>query len=430
MRTTSLLRAYGALARVALPLVKRSEIRKLSDHGTPKARWQEKLGFASVARPDGPVIWFHAASVGESLSVLGLIETMGTALPETHFLLTSGTPTSADLIASRLPLRCQHQFAPLDAPQAVARFLKHWTPDALVFVESELWPNMIQQCVFADIPVALINARMSDKSLAGWKKRPKSATCLLSQFSLIETQTDDLADALCALGADPETTQRGPNLKAHSAPLPKDDALMGQLQAALGDRPVWVAASTHPGEEEVVLSAHKTLREQHPDLCLILAPRHPGRAAEVATRVQSEGLEVSRRSESGLPVGPVYLLDTMGELGSVYPLSQFVFLGGSFAKMGGHNPYEVVQNGVPVLTGPDIRNFSDVFGQLVGDGSARIVPAPERLADYAVQWLASPEMLAQARAATAMVGHGQSDALDALSDRLIGALRLEGNRAS
>lgn len=430
MRATLLLRLYATAARFAMPLVMREEIKKLRAHGTLPIRWQEKAGHASAPRPQGSLIWFHAASVGEVLSVLGLIELLGKTLPQTHFLLTSGTPTSADIVASRLPARCQHQFAPLDAPKPVARFLKHWTPDALVFVESEVWPNMILAAKAAGVPTALINARMSDKSLAAWEKRPKSAEAVLASFQLIETQGDRLADALCALGAHPATTRQGPNLKAHAAPLPQDKVLQKKLRTALGSRPVWIAASTHPGEEETVLAAHKSLLARQPDLCLILAPRHPERGPGIAGMIRDHGWAVHKRSAGQVPEGPVYLADTLGELGSLYPLAKFVFLGGSFSAMGGHNPFEVVQFGVPVLSGPNIGNFSDVYGQLVGTGVARIVPAPDRLAEYAEHWLTDSAALEIARADTTGLSTAQDGALDALADRMICALDLERLRAT
>jgi 3-deoxy-D-manno-octulosonic-acid transferase len=424
MRPTPLYRAWSVASRLLLPVAARVERRKVLDAGMDPARAGEKLGHATEARPNGPLIWFHAASVGESLSVLSLIERMGQALPRAQFLITSGTPTSADLVARRMPPRCRHQFAPLDAPGPLRRFLSHWRPDAAIFVESELWPQMVVRTHQAGVPLALVNARMSERSAARWRRLPRTAHMLLGSFRLILTQTDDLARILVTLGAESGRVRKGPNLKALSAPLPMDESLVAMMRERLENRPVWVAASTHPGEEELVLNAHARLLETHPDLCLILAPRHPARGDEVAAMISERGWPVPRRSAGDRPDGSVYLADTLGELGSWYALAPFAFLGGSLTPVGGHNPYEVAQAGAAVLTGPHVFNFEDTFAAMTRAGCARIVDDPQALAQAADLWLSNEKACDAARAAARAFCDAGIDLLDSVAADLAEALDL------
>lgn len=419
--------AYAGLARLAYPLALRAERRKLAAAGMA-ARIGEKAGRAAAARPAGRLVWFHAASVGESLSVLSLIARLGVALPDTQFLITSGTATSAALLGQRMPPRCRHQFAPLDAPGAVARFLAHWRPDAAVFVESELWPNMLRAAAAAGIPLALVGARLSARSLARWSRTPATARALLGLFALIVTQNREMAGALTALGAEPARVVEGVNLKSLSAPLPVDAALAGGLGGALGARPRWVASSTHDGEEEIVLAAHARLLERWPDLCLILAPRHPARSDAVAALIGAHGWPDLRRSAHDWPQpgAPVYLADTLGELGAWYAQSGIVFLGGSLRQIGGHNPFEVAHAGAAILSGPHVQNFSETFAQMTARGAARLTgSAPEDVAEAVAGWLGDgPARQAAIDAGRALCAD-QSEALARIAGQLTHALGLE-----
>ena len=424
MRPTPLYRAYSVVTRVALPVAGWLERRKVLAAGMGADRAAEKLGHASLPRPAGRLIWFHAASVGESLSVLSLIRRMGQVLPDAEFLITSGTPTSAELVARRMPPHSRHQFAPLDAPGPVSRFLAHWTPQAAILVESELWPQMLMRTDEAGVPLALVNARMSPRSVAGWRKRPKTARMILQVFRLILTQTEELARTIVELGADPGRVRQGANLKALSEPLPADAAIVAAMTDRLAGRPVWVAASTHPGEEVVVLDAHARLLADHPDLCLILAPRHPARGDEVAGLIAARGWPAPRRSAGALPEGPVYLADTLGELGSWYALAPFVFLGGSLEPVGGHNPYEVAQAGAAVLSGPHVFNFTDTFAAMAQGGGARMIADAEDLARQADIWLSDPGACDAARGAARAFCDGRISQLDATAEELVDALDL------
>ncbi|MFW8592580.1 3-deoxy-D-manno-octulosonic acid transferase [Cribrihabitans neustonicus] len=410
----------GASALIA-PLAWRKVSGRLRAYGLPEARVRERLGHASLPRPAGRLIWFHAASVGESLSVLTLIRRMGELAPDAEFLITSGTPTSAELVAKRMPPRSRHQFPPLDTAAAVERFLAHWQPDLGVFVESELWPQMLVRARKAGCPLALLNARLSDRSVAGWQKRPATARFILDQFDLFLTQNRKTAGNLRKMGAAKDRIRPGSNLKAVSAPLPVDrDALAG-IRGALAARPVWVASSTHAGEEEVVLAAHKALLEEHPDLCLLLAPRHPERGSEVETLIAEAGLTWARRSK-GEPLTPdahVYLADTLGEVGTWYALAPLVFLGGSLREIGGHNPFEVMQAGAAVITGPGHYNFAETYAELTREGAAVEVEDAEGLARAIGRWLAEPQALGAARRAAAAFISRQTDQLNKTVEALL-----------
>lgn len=424
-KPTGLYRAYALLSAVIFPFVARARVNKLRSADVPVHRAHEILGHATERRPAGTLIWFHAASVGESLSVLSLIAAMGRARPDARFLITSGTPTSAKLIAARMPPRCQHQFAPLDANGPVRRFLKVWRPDAVVLVESELWPNTLVCCRKAGLPVALINARLSEKSLKGWAKRPKTARFLLHDFVLVLTQTTAMAQSLLGLGTPADRTMKGVDLKSLSAPLPVHAKSLERITTALNNRPVWAACSTHAGEEIGVLKAHTELLKTYPDLCLILAPRHPERSNEVAALIQAQNLSHTRRSADGLPTGQVYLADTLGELGIWYATAPFVFLGGSLLPIGGHNPYEPAHAGAAVLSGIHVTNFAETFGALEAAGGARLVADADDLALRADAWLRHPDTLDQARKSSAKFAKAQSGTLDEVANQVIDALGID-----
>ena len=420
---TGLYRAYVCATGLFAPLAYARVSRKLAQGNVPQARIRERLGHASQPRPAGDLIWFHAASVGESLSVLSLIEKLGTLRPDIAFLITSGTATSARLIEQRMPPRCRHQFASLDAVAPLARFLRHWHPTAAIIVESELWPQTLVRTYEAGVPLALVNARMSQKSLEGWSRRPKTARSLLGLFSVILTQNDQMAEALITLGANPDRVRPGVNLKATSAPLPVDAKLVTQTQSDLGTRPIWVAASTHPGEEEIVLTAHKELLKSNPDLCLILAPRHPVRGAEVEAMIVAQGLSVARRSTGGsLGSAQVYLADTLGELGSWYALAPFVFLGGSLLAIGGHNPYEVAQAGIPVLTGAHVTNFAETFAELEDHGGLQTITKNRDLARCVGVWLDDSAALKRASDGARAFMSEQQQGLEQIARTLLDAL--------
>ncbi len=424
MRAPLLYRFYVLISMILVPFAARHVTRKLRDAGVETHRAHERLGHATAPRAPGPLIWFHAASVGESLSVLTLITRMGVALPHAHFLITSGTATSATLIAQRIPPRTEHQFAPLDAPGPLKRFLAHWRPDAAIFVESELWPQMLRRTHETGAAMALVNARLSERSIAAWAKRPDFAAHVLEVFDLILTQNDAMAEAMVRMHAPADRVARGQNLKSFAGPLPQDQDLIFEARAALGHRPVWVAASTHAGEEQIVLAAHKLLRVRHPDLHLILVPRHPERGDEVAQRIADTGMPFTRRTRGDAPGEAVYLADTLGELGSWYALSDIVFLGGSLLPIGGHNPFEVAQSGAAVLSGGHVFNFAETFAAMQKAGAARTVTDSNDLAVQVDTLLSDPAARARTLTAAGDFAKTETGKLDTIANRLINALRL------
>lgn len=424
MNTPLLYRTYVALSMALLPFAARSVINKLRKAGVSVHRAHERIGHATEARPDGTLVWFHAASVGESLSVLALITRIGVMLPQAHFLITSGTASSAKLVAQRMPPRCAHQFAPLDAPGPLRRFLKHWHPEAAIIVESELWPQMLRRTRATGATMALVNARLSEKSLKAWAKRPRLAAYVLEVFDLILTQNDAMAEAMVRIHAPAPHVARGQNLKSFAGPLPVDEDLIFEARASLGHRPVWIAASTHAGEEEIVLTAHQHLRKTHPDLHLILIPRHPERSNDVAQLITNRGMTYTRRSRGDLPGGAVYLADTLGELGNWYALGDIVFLGGSMLPIGGHNPFEVAQAGNTVLSGNHVFNFAETFAAMETAGAARLVADAPDLAAKVDGFLRDSGALDQSVKAATTFANAETDKLDLIATRLITALGL------
>lgn len=421
-RPTLTYQLYRGLAAALVPLAYRKIARKLDEAGFSADRQRERMGYASLPRPDGQLVWCHAASVGESLSALTLIHAMGERHPEMQFLLTSGTATSAQIVATRLPPRCLHQFAPLDSGGAMRRFLNHWQPDLACFVESELWPQMVMRTATM-CPVTLLNARISKGSLRNWARFGKTAQQLLDRFSLIRTQDQATLDGILSLGARAGRCARGQNLKSAAGPLPVPLDTLEQLNRQIGSRPVWIAASTHPGEEGPALEAHRRLLEQTPDLLLVLVPRHPERADGIEQMITNAGLSHSRRSRGEPPRGQVYLADTLGEMGLFYNLSPLVFLGGSLTPVGGHNPYEPAHAGAVVIHGPLYANFAEDYPALQQAGGAVEVQDRAALAQAVQSLLDAPEQQQRHSAAARQFALDQMQGLDQMISELSALLK-------
>lgn len=418
MRPTVLFRLYQALSTLALPFAARSAVNKLRRAGICVDRAHERLGHATAQRRAGTLIWCHGASVGEAKSVLPLIARIAADHPEATLLLTSGTATSAQALAHRLPEGTVHQFSPLDGAGPMRRFLRHWRPDLCVLVESELWPTLLDNCARADIPVALLNARLSDKSAQGWKRFPGTAAYVMRGIKMAHCQDARSRTHLRDMGL--SMAQQGANLKSMiGAPLIAPGTV-GAAHAELKGRPNWVASSTHPGEEEAVLAAHKTLLAEKPNLCLILAPRHPERADTVLGLIRAAGLSVAQRSTGGtLGQGAqVYLADTMGETDLWYALTPIVFLGGSFTGVGGHTPFEPAAAHTAILHGPQYANFSEAYAAFHLKDAAIEVADGAALADNVAALLTHPSRAAQLAAnARPLVETGDA-ALGALAAQL------------
>jgi 3-deoxy-D-manno-octulosonic-acid transferase len=370
-----LYRLAWALARPLLPLVlARRRARGKED----AARLDERRGIASLARPPGRLVWMHGASVGEALALLPLVERMQ-ALGFV-VLVTTGTVTSARLLAERLPAGALHQYVPLDAGAYMRRFVETWRPELLVLTESELWPNMLLAARRAGIAAALVNARLSARSFARWSYAKGAIGALLRCIDACLAQTPADAERLTQLGA-ARVSVCG-NLKYDAAPLPADAAALAALRAAIGARPCWVAASIHAGEDEIALAAHQALTAAFPDLLTILAPRHMARADETAALPAARSLSIARRSLGDVVASgvQVYLADTMGEMGLLYRLDAPVFMGKSLARGGGQNPIEPAVLGAAILHGPSVGNFADVYALLDEAGGAARVDSEAGLA--------------------------------------------------
>jgi len=377
-----MLRLYTTATTLAAPLLRRMLRTRAARGKEITARLPEREGITALPRPDGRLVWVHAASVGETMSVLPVLRELAARGP---VLLTTGTVTSARLAAERLPAGALHQFVPLDVPAWVARFLGHWQPDAAVFVESEIWPNLLRGCDARGIKRVLLNGRISARSTSNWRRVPHLAQRLLGGYAAIHAQSATDAANFSTLGA-PNVLEWG-NLKFFASPLPVDDAALAALEAQIPG-PVWLAASTHPGEEELVATAHATLLAEYPSIVTIIVPRHPERGAEVAALCGN----APRRSLGQAPVpGKIYIADTLGELGLFFRLAPFAFIGNSLVGFGGHNIIEPALLARPVLAGPHLENFTEAAQRLTEAQALVQVEDAAALAEAARAWLATPE---------------------------------------
>jgi len=387
------LRIYRLLSAAAGPFSPILLARRAKRGKENRQRLPERRGESRVARPDGPLVWLHGASVGELASVLPLIERIRAR--GITMLVTTGTVTSSGLAEQRLPRGVVHQFVPLDVPRFVRRFLEHWRPDLALFVESDLWPNMMIETSAREIPIVLINGRLSENSFQRWRRLPKSIAALLQRLDLCLAGTAADAARFTELGAAQVITTG--NLKLDVPAPPANPAALTALQDAIDDRPVIAAASTHIGEETAVIEAHTRLRSNFPGLLTLVVPRHPERGPEVADIAVSAGLSVALRSRSELPKRgtEIYVADTLGELGLLYRIAPAVFIGGSLVKHGGQNPIEAAKLGSAVLHGPHVWNFAEIYAALDSAHGAEMVSDVDRLTAHFAVWLTDADACAR-----------------------------------
>lgn len=341
------------------------------------SRRRERYGKASLARPTGPLVWVHAASVGETNSVIPLIEQIVEI--GAQVLFTSGTVTSAAIAEKRLPNGAFHQFFPLDIVPCVRRFLNHWQPDMALFVESEMWPVTMSELNERDIPLIVINGRMSERSYARWSKVPFAIHQMFGNMPLCLAQTDEDAERYRALGV--SNVEVTGNLKFDVPPLGADEEELVAMRRQVGDRPVWIAASTHPGEEHLFAEAHRRMALRNPGLLTIIVPRHPERGEDLEKEIRPIVSHVQRRTREAAirPDTEIYLSDTVGELGLIYRLSRIAFVGGSLVEHGGQNPIEPVRLGCAILHGPNVVNFHDIYAALDQSGGAECIRSEHEL---------------------------------------------------
>lgn len=397
IRRPPALRLYRAVTTALSPLAPAMLRKRIKAGKEDRSRIGERLGRASAPRPPGPLVWLHGASVGESLSHLPLVERLRKERPDVHVLVTSGTATSAALLARRLPQGVTHQYVPVDAPFAVRRFIRHWRPGLGVFIESELWPNLLLEAKDSGAKLALLGARVSASSAKGWDRAPRSARALLSLFDLVLAQDERTQTWLEGRGG---LVSGELDLKHAASPLPVDEAALAAFKARVGERPVVVAASTHPDEEAMITTAFtQAVKAARPARAaakplLVIAPRHPERGAAIAEALSGRRLVVFRRSVGDAPTdtADVYIADTLGELGLFFRAARVVVMGGGFAEgIGGHNPLEPARLGAPVISGREVFNFQRTYDSMWAAHAALPAGGEADLAELMANLLAHPE---------------------------------------
>lgn len=418
MSFSPVLAAYGAATALLGPFASLWLTLRAQNGKEDSARLQERFGRTLSPRPAGALVWLHAASVGESGVALHLIEAMAARDPALSFLITTGTRTSAELVAKRNLPRTRHVFAPLDRRDAVRRFLRHWRPDLGVFVESELWPHLILGAEAAGVKLALVNARMSPGTLRRWRAWHAAGARLLRAFAFASAADQRTADAVARLRGEPALMLG--NLKLAAAPPRLDPALRAAFAAEIGERPLWLAASTHGGEDEIILAAHARLREKHPNALLIIAPRHPERGAAIAALA---GGAPQRSLSDTIGDASVFVADTLGELGTFYDLAPVALVAGSLLPhLKGHNPAEPARLGAAIVTGPFYESFENLFQSLIiADGAVKVSNAADLARAVSQFWEDEPARQRHIEAARATVAKGAS-ALDETVARLMDLL--------
>jgi len=411
------LHLYRTLSAAAAPLAGVLSGRRLKQGKEDPARVDERRGNSKRPRPEGPLVWIHGASVGEVLAAAALIERLRAL--KFSVLITSGTTTSAAIVAKRFPPDVIHQYIPYDSPRFVARFLDHWRPNLALFIESDLWPTLILSASERRVPMVLINGRMSPRSFPRWQRAAQTIAALLGRFDICLAQSQADADRFAALGS--RNVMVTGNLKLDVKAPPADSAKLDRLLALTRGRQVVVAASTHPGEEEILLAAHQRIAKHVPGLLTVIVPRHPNRGEAIARMVAASGVEAALRSHEELPgarIG-IYVADTMGELGLFYRLAPIVFMGGSLVSHGGQNPIEAAKLGAAIVHGPHVFNFAEVYDALDRAGGARVADSEDMLVRQIGELLLDPE----ARKTAIVTAERVVDQLGGALERTLFALR-------
>jgi 3-deoxy-D-manno-octulosonic-acid transferase len=386
---------YQLMKRADRHVERRLRSRLLMGKEDPE-RLEERLGISLAERPTGNLIWFHAASVGESLSLVELIKRISYSQPDYNFLITTGTITSAKLILSRLPSNAVHQYIPVDTPRAVEKFLDRWRPSLAIWTESEFWPNLISFTSARDIPMILINARISEKSYRRWRFFKKSLKNLIEKFNYSLIQDEKTVKYFSKIGISSNNFELTGTLKEGSAALPHSEIEQVEISKQILNRPVWLAASTHEGEEKLIAAAHRHASKASQGLLLIIVPRHPERGLEIASILAKENFKICLRSKKDKISSDtqIYIADTLGELGLWYRVAPVSFVGGSFVPIGGHNPFEPAALGSAILHGPYVENFKEIYNRLNVAGAAVKIEEASELGVKLIETL-SPENAAK-----------------------------------
>lgn len=372
-------------------------------------RW-ERFGRSAIECPRGCVIWVHAASVGETNAVLSLIDRL--VSQGVFVVLSTGTLSSAEIAKHRLPKGAFHQFVPYDSSFTVARFLSHWKPILALFVESEIWPGFLLEATRRAIPCVVVNGRMSERSFKRWGRFPLLAHSIFGLLSACLAQSGRDASHFASLGA--QNIQVTGNLKFDNPPLPFTEKAYALLSEQTKGRSLWVAASTHAGEEEAVGRVHLALQKRFPSLLTLLIPRHPSRREAIRALLKKQGLMTVFRSEGTplIPQSQIYVADTFGEMGLFYALSSIVFLGGSLVPLGGHNPLEPALQKCALLTGPHTHNFVDIYAAFEAEKAVIRTASPEALSEEIGRLLEAKERRASLAASAYKIAKEGQGALE------------------
>lgn len=414
---------YNTLIQILYPLVIRSYIQKRIEIGKEDAkRFNERKGRPTKERPEGKLIWFHGASVGESVSMLPLINRLLEISPDINVMVTTGTTTSADLMGKRLPERAFHQYIPIDNPIFTKRFIKYWQPDMVLWFESDFWPAMLSTIKKKNIPLLLVNGRISNKSFKRWQQFDYISKELLACFTYCLGQSEEDAYRLRILGAKNAICLG--NLKFAGLPIPVDENKKTAILNQIGNRPLFCISSTHNNEEEQLGKELTSLFSDNPDLLVIIAPRHPQRGIEVQQQLNNLGLKTALRSTNE-PIEnttQVYIADTIGELGIWYGISPIVFIGGSLIPHGGQNFMEPSRLRDAVIVGPHMHNFTDAMQRAHKANAIIQVNSAAEVINMVNQLLQSKELLDAKRSLAYNWAMSEAKVLDGIVEKVKGYL--------
>lgn len=414
------IKIYNTLLRILYPLVIRPYIKKRKKNGKEDIkRFNERIGRPTKQRPEGKLIWMHGASVGESVSMLPLIQRLLETYPDAHVMVTTGTTTSAEIMSKRLPERAFHQYLPIENPTYASRFVKHWRPDVALWFESEFWPSMLFCIKKRNIPLILVNGRISNKSFKRWQQFEFIIKELLDCFTLCLGQSEQDEYRLRVLGA--KNTLCLGNLKYAGLPLPIDANKKDEISRQITGRTTWLVSSTHDDEEYKIGRFLKELKQKIPTVLTFIAPRHPHRGVEIKDRLQNElGLNVALRSadEKITPQTDVYIADTIGELGIWYDLFPLVFIGGSLIPHGGQNFMEPSRCRDAVIVGPHMHNFADAMNRAKkADGIIQVNDVID-LMSMVEHLLTNPDLLEAKRSLAYNWANGEAKVLDGIVEKI------------
>ena len=401
---------YRILSVALFPFIELYLFYRVYKKKEDKKRLKERFGHSTIARPKGEIVWLHAVSVGETNSAFILVDELLKAAPEITILFTSTTLTSASIIAAKIPQyqgRIIHQFLPIDSYFCVRTFYLFWQPKAVIFVESEIWPNLIDMANQLSVPTFLVNARMSEKSAGKWKLAKNIGFKIFESFAVIFAQSEEDRKRLQRL-TKKEVLLYG-NLKSQAQNLAFDGAELPHLKSQIGSRKFWIAVSTHKGEEEIVIQTHKLLKKDFPDLLTIIIPRHPNRSEEIKSLFSGINFAQRSQKQNVESATEIYLADSLNELGLFYRLINFAFIGGSLAMVGGHNPFEAIKLECAVISGRNVFNFKEIYKELEAENACAMVDSQEQLAEQVGKFLkddTSCRMLA--RRATSVIEKSDS----------------------